>query len=128
LVGRTFVLGDVVEHLVSLEVWSTFLRLNLAHVGEGHHRMTECFERGVKWRGWDDAGTQYRDSGGSGTVVQSLHARNRVFAPGPSDRARLLTLVVDHADGPATLQIPLRASKDRWWQRPLHGLAPGGQN
>jgi hypothetical protein len=110
LAGRTFELGDVVENLISLEVWSTFLRLNLAHGGEDNHRMTECFERGVKWRGWDDAGTQYRDAGGSGSSVQSLHARNRVFTPGPADHARLLTLVVDHGDGPVTLEIPLGAS------------------
>jgi len=110
LAGRTFELGGVVESLISLEVWSTFLRLNLAHGGEDNHRMTECFERGVKWRGWDDAGTQYRDAGGSGSSVQSLHARNRVFTPAPADHARLLTLVVDHADGPVTLQIPLPAS------------------
>lgn len=109
LVGRTLVLGDVVESLISLEVWSAFLRLNLAHGGEDDHRTTECFERGVKWRGWDDAGTQYRDAGGSGSSVQSLHARNRVFTPAPADHARLLTLVVDHADGPVTLQIPLPA-------------------
>ena len=83
LVGRTFLVGELAENLVSLEVWSTFLRLNQAHVGEGSHRMTECFARGVKWRGWDDAGTEYRDAGGSGTVVQSLHARNRARRTGP---------------------------------------------
>jgi hypothetical protein len=106
LVGRTFQVGHVVENLISLEVWSTLLRLNLAHGGEDH-RMTECFSQTLKWKGWDDAGTQYRDAGGSGTLVQSLHARNRSFTPGPSDHARLLTLVVEHANGPATLQIPL---------------------
>ena len=126
LAGKTFTLGSVVEQLVSLEVWSTFLRLNLAHV-EGDHRMTECFERTVKWHGWDDAGAQYRDSGGSGTSVRSLHARNRVFVPGPSDQARELTLVVDHDSGPVTLRLPLpalasrgdgRSWKHRWrWSR-----------
>jgi hypothetical protein len=77
LVGRTLTVGEVTASLASLEVWSTFAALILAHVDVAPSRQRERFGPGVRWRGWDDAGTQYRGGGGAGgqaTVPIPLHA------------------------------------------------------
>lgn len=107
LVGRTLTIGEVTANLVSLEVWSTFLTLNLAHIDIDTRRMRERFGPGVRWRGWDDVGTQYRGGVGGGSGSHVLFAERCVFEPGPSVRARVLTLVVEHPGGQTTIPILL---------------------
>ncbi|RSD13272.1 hypothetical protein [Amycolatopsis eburnea] len=102
--------GEVVAKRAGIEAWSTFLVLNLAHVGIDARRMRERFGPGVRWRGWDDAGTQYRGGSGGGSGSHALFAERRTFEPGPPEQARLLTLAVDHPGGQITLSIPLLSS------------------
>lgn len=109
LVGRTLTVGEVTASLVSLEVWSTFVVLSLAHIDVEVRRLRERFGPDVRWRGWDDVGTQYQGGGGSGSGSDALFVERRVFQPGPPERARVLTLVVDHAGGQITVSIPLPA-------------------
>src|SRR5207248_3057715 len=111
LVGRTLTIGEVTANLVSLEVWSTFLALNLAYVDVDASRMRERLGPGVRWRGWDDAGTQYQGGGGGGSGSHALFVERCVFAPGPPAPARVLTLVIEHPGGQITIPIPLPTSR-----------------
>lgn len=111
LAGRTLTIGELTANLVCLEVWSTFLALNLVHVAIDMHRMRERFGPGVRWRGWDDAGTQYRGGGGGRSGSHVLFAERCVFEPGPPAEARVLTLVAEHPGGQITIPIPLPAGR-----------------
>ncbi|WP_210971105.1 hypothetical protein [Saccharopolyspora endophytica] len=111
LVGRSLTIGEVTANLVSLEVWSTFLALNLAHVDIDARRMRERFGPGVRWRGWDDVGTQYRGGGGGGSGSHVLFVERCTLEPGPPEQARALTLVVEHPGGQTTVPIPLPAGQ-----------------
>ncbi|WP_329045666.1 hypothetical protein OG738_29325 [Amycolatopsis sp. NBC_01488] len=92
---------------MSLEVWSTQLVLNLAHVDVEPRRVRERF--GAHWRGWDDAGTQYQGGRSSGGGSHSLYTERRVFEPGPPEEARVATLVLESGDDRATVPIELPA-------------------
>lgn len=107
LAGRTLTIGDARAELVSLEVWSTQLVLNLAHVDVEPRRVRERF--GAHWRGWDDAGTQYQGGRSSGGGSHSLYTERRVFEPGPPEEARVATLVLESGDDRATVPIELPA-------------------
>jgi hypothetical protein len=107
LAGRTLEVGEPTADLVSLEVWSTFVVLTLAHGGVDPRRVREHFALRTRWRGWDDAGTQYRGGSGGGSGSHGLLVERRVFEPGPPTEARVLTLAVESADSRATVVIPL---------------------
>lgn len=103
LAGRTLEAGELTADLVSLEVWSTFVVLTMAHDGVDPRRMREHFTLRTRWRGWDDTGTQYRAGGGGGSGSHGLLVERRTFEPGPPAEARVLTL----AAGEATIEVPL---------------------
>lgn len=107
LVGRTLTVAGATVQLVSLEVWSTLIVVTVAHEDADPRRLRERFGPGVRWRAWDDAGTQYRGGGGGGSGSRGLFVERRMFEPGPPERARVLTVVVESADGRITVPIPL---------------------
>lgn len=109
LAGRTLEAGDLTADLVSLEVWSAFVVLTVAHADVDARRMREHLALRTQWRGWDDAGTQYRGGGGGGSGSHGLLVERRTFEPGPPEAARVLTLAVESAGGGATVVIPLPA-------------------
>jgi hypothetical protein len=110
LAGRAITVGDTTGSVISLEVWSTSVTLNLTYAGLPRDGPRDPVDTAVRWRGWDDAGTQYRSSGFSSSGSSTLLNMRRRFDPGPPDHARLLTLVADHPDGRATLAIELGQS------------------
>jgi hypothetical protein len=109
LAGRTLEAGELTADLVSLEVWSAFVVLTASHGDGDPRRIRDRFRPDVHWRGWDDAGTQYRGGGGGGSGSHGLLVERRVFEPGPPAEARVLTLVVESPGGRATVPIPLPA-------------------
>ncbi|WP_410614811.1 hypothetical protein [Amycolatopsis sp. lyj-109] len=107
LAGRILEAGELKVNLVSLEVWSTFVVLTMAREGGDSHRLRELFHLRTDWRGWDDAGTQYRGGGGGGSGSHGLLLERRTFEPGPPEEARVLTLAVEAPGGRATVEVPL---------------------
>ena len=107
LAGRSLEAGELKANLVSLEVWSTFVVLTMAREGGDSPRLRELFHLRTDWRGWDDAGTQYRGGGGGGSGSHGLLVERRTFEPGPPEEARVLTLAVESPGGQATVVIPL---------------------
>ncbi|WP_410574616.1 hypothetical protein [Amycolatopsis sp. cmx-4-61] len=107
LAGRTFTIGDRTAQLVSLEVWSSLVVLTMAHDGVDPRRVREHFALRTRWRGWDDAGTQYRGGGGGGSGSHGLLVERRIFEPGPPAEARVLTLAAESEDGQTTVEVPL---------------------
>ncbi|ALG11200.1 hypothetical protein [Kibdelosporangium phytohabitans] len=113
LVGREIGHGDVVRKLISLEVWNAVLIVRSAvHRGTWEpgvsQRLTDSRWR---WRAWDDQGTQYRStgmSGGGSSGTGDLVFENRAFFPSPPDGAETLTLIVEHPDQQASVELPLR--------------------
>ncbi|WP_318306767.1 hypothetical protein [Amycolatopsis solani] len=107
LAGRTLHVGELTADLVSLEVWSTFVALTFAHGYHDHRLLRDRFRPDIRWRGWDDAGTQYRAGGGGGSGSNGLLVDRRTFEPGPPPDARVLILAVESPAGQATVVIPL---------------------
>ncbi|QKV72517.1 hypothetical protein [Amycolatopsis sp. Hca4] len=109
LAGRTLDVGEVTADLVSLEVWSAFVVLTFSHEYEDRDpgRLRHRFRPDVRWRGWDDTGTQYRARGGGGTGSNGLLVDRRTFEPGPTAEARELTLAVEFPGGQDTVVVPL---------------------
>jgi hypothetical protein len=107
LAGRTLEIGERTAGLVSLEVWSAFAVLTVSHGDFDPDRAREHFALRVRWRGWDDAGTQYRGGGRGGSGSHGLLVERHVFEPGPPDEARMLTLEVELSGSRATVAIPL---------------------
>lgn len=107
LAGRTLEVGELTADLVSLEIWSTFVVLTMAHTDVDPRRMREHWALRTHWRGWDDAGTQYRGGGGGGSGSHGLLVERRTFEPGPPAEVRLLTLAAEFPGGRATVVIPL---------------------
>ena len=107
LAGRTFTIDGVTTSLVSLEVWSTMLIVRTARPEDRRHQPVFTDER-LRWRGWDDAGTEYRSNSGTDTHWNSLVVDSRMYEPGPPDEAELFTMVVEHPDHQAVVEIPLR--------------------
>ena len=107
LAGHTLTLDERPAALISVEIWSTMVTLRLAHHdGDGRTPPNRLNGR-HRWRGWDDAGTQFRGVGGSGGGSLSLFLEQVVFEPGPADEARALTLRVEHDGQPQQLTVPL---------------------
>ncbi|MFJ6674646.1 hypothetical protein ACIQMJ_26400 [Actinosynnema sp. NPDC091369] len=104
LAGRTLTVGGVDGTLVSLELWSSFIVVNLVHFGVDPRRAHDPF---VPWRAWDDVGTQYHPRGSSASGSRAQIVDRRVFEPGPPPDARELTLVVDHPAGRVTVPMSL---------------------
>jgi hypothetical protein len=112
LAGRTLEAGELTADLVSLEVWSTIVVLNLAHGNFAHgdfdpRRLRERFGADIRWRGWDDAGTQYRGGRAGGSGSHGMFLERHIFQPGPPAEARVLTVAVETPGGRATVGIPL---------------------
>jgi hypothetical protein len=108
LAGRTLHVGGATAILISLERWSTMFVLRLAWAGPDDRRSPDRLrtEQG-RWRGWDDAGTQYRRRGGAGCLMRGLSIEDLVFEPGAPGEARSLTLRVDHDSGTERLTLDL---------------------
>lgn len=97
LAGRVLTIGANTATLVSLERWSTRFVLRLAYADLDHRLLRDRLHtQRERWRGWDDAGTQYRRRGGAGSAGHGLFTEDLVFEPGAPDQARTLTLCVDH--------------------------------
>ncbi|HET6705945.1 hypothetical protein, partial [Amycolatopsis sp.] len=107
LAGRTLDVGELTADLVSLEVWSTFVALTFSHGYRDHRLLRDRFRPDIRWRGWDDTGTQYRAGGGSGSGSHGLLVDRRTFEPGPPAEARILTLAVEYPGGQATIVLPI---------------------
>ncbi|MBM7494371.1 hypothetical protein JOD64_005593 [Micromonospora luteifusca] len=110
LAGRTPMLEAVPATLVSLERWSTMVVVRLAYAGTGTRdpgSLDSIQVRMKRWRGWDDAGTQYRYRSGSVERRGGLFMETVVFEPGAPDEARTLTLAFDHDGGPERFTVAL---------------------
>jgi hypothetical protein len=112
LAGRTLTLGAATGTLISLERWSTMFVLRLAHAdphADDLRSLDRMQARQKRWRGWDDAGTQYRYRGGSGSLARRgrLSMENVVLEPGAPDEARTLTLAFDHETETERLTVAL---------------------
>lgn len=107
LAGRTLEAGELTADLVSLEVWSTIVVLNLAHGDFDPRRLRERFGADIRWRGWDDAGTQYRGGRAGGSGSHGMFLERHIFEPGPPAEARVLTVAVETPGGRATVEIPI---------------------
>jgi hypothetical protein len=62
-----------------------------------------------RWRGWDDAGTQYWYRTGSAERRGGLSMETVVFEPGAPDAAHTLTLAFDHDRGTERMTVALGA-------------------
>jgi hypothetical protein len=107
LAGRTLTIGERLTPLISLDVWSTMLTLRLAHSDPDSRALMSRLDSGHRWRGWDDAGTQFRGAGGSSGGSNSLVLEHVMFEPGPATHARTLALRLDHDGRPQQLTIAL---------------------
>jgi hypothetical protein len=107
LAGRTLTIGERPTPLISLDVWSTTLTLRLAHSDPDSRALMSRLDNGHRWRGWDDAGTQFRGAGGSSGGSNSLVLEHVMFEPGPATHARTLALRLDHDGRPQQLTIAL---------------------
>ncbi|MEU7754970.1 hypothetical protein [Micromonospora sp. NPDC049171] len=110
LAGRTLTLDAVPATLISLERWSTMVVVRLAYAGTDARdpgSLDGMHARLGRWRGWDDAGTQYRAGGGSGEGRGGLFVETVVFEPGPPDEARTLTLAYDRDGGSERCTVAL---------------------
>jgi hypothetical protein len=106
LAGRTFTINGITTSLVSLEVWSTMLIVRTARA-EGQDEPPSFLTEQMRWRGWDDAGTEYRSNSGTGASWNSLIVDSRMYEPGPPDEAKTFTMVVEHPDHQALVELPL---------------------
>lgn len=109
LVGRTLEAGELTADLISLEVWSSLVVLTFSHGYRDQRLLRDRFRPDIRWRGWDDAGTQYRAGGASGSGSHGLLVHRRSFEPGPPAEARMLTLAVEFPGGQTTVVVPLPA-------------------
>ncbi|SMD18150.1 hypothetical protein SAMN05661093_05705 [Kibdelosporangium aridum] len=113
LVGRSVKHGDISRTFISLEVWSGALILRSALPQDSDWQsesIRQFFDGRIRWRAWDDHGTQYRStsmSGGSSSAVSGLLFENRAFFPSPPEGADLLTVIAEHPDHQAVVELPL---------------------
>ncbi|MET7671582.1 hypothetical protein [Micromonospora luteifusca] len=110
LAGRTPMLDAVPATLISLERWSTMFVVRLAYADTDVRdpgSLDSMRVRLQRWRGWDDAGTQYRSRGGSVERRGGLFMETVVFEPGAPDEARTLALAFDHDGEPERLTVAL---------------------
>jgi hypothetical protein len=108
LAGRTLTMGDQTATLLCLEVWTTMLTLRLAHRVDDPAGWARRRHGGdIRWRGWDDVGTQYRGGPGGGHGGHGWMIESCGFQPGPPEQATLITLQVEYPGGQATVPIPL---------------------
>jgi hypothetical protein len=106
LAGRTFTINDITTSLVSLEVWNTMLILRTARPNDREEPPGLVDDR-LRWRGWDDIGTEYRSNTATGATWNSLVVDSRMYEPGPPDEAKIFTMVVEHPDHQALVELPL---------------------
>ncbi|MEV4629579.1 hypothetical protein AB0J90_25280 [Micromonospora sp. NPDC049523] len=110
LAGRTPMPDAVTANLISLERWSTMFVVRLAYAGTDARdpgALDSMHVRLKRWRGWDDAGTQYRSRSGSVERRGGLFMETVVFEPGAPDEARTLTLAFNHDGGSERLTVAL---------------------
>ncbi|RZQ61362.1 hypothetical protein [Amycolatopsis suaedae] len=89
LAGRTLTLYDSECQLISLELWSTMLVLNLTLP------VRSLREHRQPWTAWDDQGTQYAGGANAGAGSPELFVARVTFSPGPPAGARRITLAVE---------------------------------
>ena len=109
LAGRTLTIDGQPASLISLDGWSTMLTLRLAHSDRDGRTLSNHLDGRHRWRGRDDAGTQFRGVGGSGGGSHRLFIEHVVFEPGPADQARTLTVRVEHDGQTQHLTVALDA-------------------
>jgi hypothetical protein len=82
--------------------------LRLAHPDPTEQLSRERIWSGrERWRGWDDAGTQYGQGSSGGWGGHGLLLEDIILEPGPPDHARILTLRVDRLDHTQQLAVDL---------------------
>ncbi|TCO55111.1 hypothetical protein [Actinocrispum wychmicini] len=106
LAGRSFTIADKTLHLVSLEVWSTMLVVRTARTYDEDDQ-PKYLDARLRWRGWDDQGTEYRSNSSTGSLWPQLIVDNRMYEPGPPDDARIFTVVAEHPTAQAVVELPL---------------------
>jgi hypothetical protein len=106
LAGRTFTINDRTTRLVSLEVWTTMIVVRTARP-DTHDEPPGLLDDRLRWRGWDDIGTEYRSNTATGANWNSLIVDSRMYEPGPPDEAQIFTMVVEHPDHQAVVELPL---------------------
>ncbi|MFI6273402.1 hypothetical protein [Micromonospora zamorensis] len=107
LAGERLVIDDKPAVLVSLEVWSSSMRLRLAYPSP-HLPAADILRSHRPWRAWDDTGTQYRERGSESSDAQGFLVESRVFDAPPPAEATLLSVAAEHAAGNNQFTIPLR--------------------
>jgi hypothetical protein len=108
LIGRTVALAPATANLVSVELWTTMVVLRLAFPDpSGQLPRERMFAARRRWRGWDDAGTQYRQDSTGGWGGHGVCFEDVILEPGVPDGVRALTLCADATDRPQRLEIIL---------------------
>jgi hypothetical protein len=107
LAGQTFTVDEHPAALISVDVWSTMVTLRLAHSDSDGRTLLDRLSSRRRWRGWDDAGTQFRRVGGGGCGSHGLFIEEVVFEPGPADDARTVTVLVEQDGQPQQLAVRL---------------------
>jgi hypothetical protein len=106
LAGRTFTINHITTSLVSLEVWNTMVVVRTARAND-QEEPPGLVDDQLRWRGWDDIGTEYRSNTGTGANWNSLIVCSRLYEPGPPDEAKIFTMVVEHPGHQALVELPL---------------------
>lgn len=109
LAGRSFTIADKTLNLISLEVWSSMIVVRTAR-GYDEDDQPKYLDARLRWRGWDDMGTEYRSNSSTGTLWPQLIVDNRMYEPGPPDDARTFTVVAEHPSAQAVVELPLTSS------------------
>jgi len=60
----------------------------------------------LRWRGWDDVGTNTAATAAPGSLWPRLIVDNRMYEPGPPDDARTFTVVAEHPTAQAVVELP----------------------
>lgn len=107
LAGQTLTVDEHPAALISVDIWSTVVTLRLAHHDSDGRALLSRLDSRHRWRGWDDAGTQFRGVGGSGGGSHRLVIEHVVFEPGPAGDARTLTLHLEQDNQPQQLTVAL---------------------
>lgn len=113
LAGRSLILDAMTAMLISLERWSTMFVLRLARPdadADDLRSLDRTQTRLTRWRGWDDAGTQYHCRTGSTERRGGLSMETLVLFPGAPDQAHTLTLAFDHGHGTEQLTVAIAAA------------------
>jgi hypothetical protein len=110
LVGQDVELFDQPATLVSLEIWSTSVRLHVAYPSP-QLSGAELLRRWRSWHAFDNTGVQYREAGGGSSDSGGFLVETRIFEPGPADEATALTVRARNSDGrESQFTVPLQSA------------------